>query len=116
LDDERIIKTARLFIVDFARTQPELDRILNILFEGCVLLGPAILSPAGNTRFIRPRFDSWNEDFMFCEKPDGAGLRGSIRVENVIFEDCAFAGIGFSGPSVVVANMRKLFHEALGFE
>jgi hypothetical protein len=65
----------------------------NKSFERCVILGPAIVVPAGS-RFIGCSFEGEPDALIWEIPPTRQRLLGAIRLDACSFNDCQFKGIG----------------------
>jgi hypothetical protein len=62
-------------------------------FERCVILGPAVVVPAGS-RFIGCSFEGEPDAVVWEIPPSRTTLVGAIRLENCSFNACEFRGVG----------------------
>jgi hypothetical protein len=76
------------------------------IFEGCTIIGPAIIAPVGSD-FLYSTFQGAGLDSIFWEVPPGRPIVvGVIGVRNCTFRRCVFAGIGIAGPRELIEKFR----------
>jgi hypothetical protein len=74
-------------------------------FQRCQIVGPAVILPLGNTQFLNSRMD--HPDEMLWETQPNRVYVGAIGVDNCVFDDCDFNGIGIAGPPDYVRTFRN---------
>lgn len=80
-------------ITDLATTS---DIIEDHEFEGCHLMGPAIVAPLDGVTLAGNQF-SGDLDSVLLEMPDGAHQVGIIGLRRVSIHSCRIDRIGFAG-------------------
>ena len=84
-------------------------------FKKCMLHGPGLFVPDTTTRFVRCDLGDVRGDirnlFLIAAGPR---ITGAIPLNDCLFEDCVFRGVGFVGNEHYVANMvRELTKSSL---
>ena len=77
-------------------------------FEGCTIVGPAILFPVGPVEYVLSTLGP-DADTVVWEIAQGRRrLAGVLGLDDCVFERCKFLNIGFAGPSQLLADIRSL--------
>ncbi|MBE7188745.1 hypothetical protein, partial [Jatrophihabitans endophyticus] len=80
----------------------------SILFERCLVLGPALLQPI-ESRFVDNDYGvgrEYIESALWTVSPWTTVVPGSIVARHCVFRDCTFAGVAFAGASEVTDAVR----------
>ena len=74
-------------------------------FENCLVVGPAVLVPLSNTRFVDVGWNSPSAEASLWRMPtEGGPVVGAIGLVNVWFNDCTFEAIGMAVPDALYAD------------
>jgi hypothetical protein len=86
------------------------DLLLNLRFEECLLIGPAILVPLGDTTIAGSQFDAPGPDALFWPiDEDRTEITGAIAAQSCEFHNCRFQRIGIGVPRSQMALYLKGF-------
>lgn len=76
-------------------------------FEGCTIMGPAVLVPLRGVEIGDCRFDA-GPDRLFWTTP-GQPPAGGIGLENCAFRTCRFENVGLGGTPESIRQLMKGF-------
>ena len=103
---DRVVRLADLAIANFIIARKE--------FRNCLILGPAIVVPLGETSFVNCAFDSPPE-VLFWEVPrEKEMVVGAIGLQDCAFRECRFQAIGMAGPRELLDMLRSGLAEVGG--
>lgn len=94
----RIVRISELATVD--------DVLVELVFEKCEIVGPAVLAILGGNQIRHVNIDSVN---ALWDIPVDRRYVGAIGLQACLFEDCSFRRCGFVGPPDVMAKFRQAF-------
>ena len=74
-------------------------------FVDCVIRGPAILIPYGDTQFVRSNLGDVVGDVrnLFL-RASGPMIIGATAIQGCIFEGCLFVDVGFAGTAQFIED------------
>lgn len=75
------------------------DTLVGYTFRNCLIIGPAVVLPMGETVITRSRFAGPRSEIFWVIEPDRPAVIGGVGFENCIVEECTLDRIGFAGPS-----------------
>jgi len=79
-----------------------------LTFRRCMIHGPGVIIPDGNTRFVRCDLGDVRGDirnlFLIAAGPM---ITGGVFLKGCVFEDCRIRGVGFVGDRNYVDNMVR---------
>jgi hypothetical protein len=91
---DRTYRNTVIRIVDLAVTDEVIE---DVQFEGCTIIGPAILGLIDNNDFISPIFDAPSLDgFFWPVAPERGPVVGVIGIRNCRFYSCRFQRVGLA--------------------
>lgn len=83
------------------------DNVLRgLIFEGCHVMGPAILALIQNVTMNNSSFEG-TADAVIWEVPEGRTILGVIGLENCEFYGCRFTNIGLALPPDLAGRFRQ---------
>lgn len=90
-------------LTDLAVTQEILD---GLTFENCLILGPAVVAPMGETVIEGSTFHGTAEGMYWPVSPDRGVVIGAIGLNNCKFTRCRFERVGFAGPPELLDALK----------
>jgi hypothetical protein len=94
---DRTYRNQVVRISDLAVTSEILEELV---FEGCEIVGPAVLMLLGSTQFRDNRFTDGEASFWSLQT-DRAYV-GAIGIKDCLFEGCAFRRIGIAADDATI--------------
>jgi hypothetical protein len=82
--------------------------VRDVEFEGCTIVGPAVLLPRADVTIGDCRFDAELPGLFWTVSP-GATASGGIGLENCVFRGCRFERVGLGGTPEEVRQLMKGF-------
>ena len=82
-------------LADLTVTQ---DVLVGYTFTDCVIFGPAVLAPAGESVITDCTFSADADGLFWLVEPQREYVVGAIGLQDCRFERCRFDRVGFAGP------------------
>lgn len=106
-------------LVPFTRLMEEAEKAGLSLhgrrFVDCVIHGPCVIVPGGDTRFENSSLGDAHGDVrnLFL-RAVGPMLTGCIPVNGCVFDGCAFVGVGFAGDDRFIEHFVTMLNGGAG--
>lgn len=82
------------------------DMVEGVTFQDCLVLGPAVVVPLGETRIENCSF-AGTPDAIFWEVSEGRDLIiGAVGLSECKFDGCRFERVGFAGGRDILEALR----------
>jgi len=95
-------------------TLPQLansDVLDGFFFEGCQIIGPAVLAVLNNVTLTNNRFDGDLSALIWEVPISRQSVIGAIGIQNCTFNNCTFTRIGLAGPPEFITKLRQALAE-----
>lgn len=86
------------------------DLLVDLQFEHCEIIGPAVLAILENVTLAGCRFDAPNETALLWLIPTGRDvIMGAVGARRVEFFSCKFTRVGLAIPEVNLEDFKRGF-------
>jgi hypothetical protein len=77
-------------------------------FTDCFVRGPAVVVVQGEkTTLANSTFRGDPDSLLWEIPPERSTVIGAILVNNCVFDECTFEGVGFAGPPEFIRQMKQ---------
>lgn len=106
----RVIRRAMVRLVDLVPPPGAPPAIEEVVFENCLIVGPAVVGILDACQFDHCTFNYDGRgtiENILWSLPDDEWVVGCIGLRACLFERCEFRSIGFAGRPETLDNMRR---------
>lgn len=101
---KKIFESEVVRLADLALVNDVLD---GYEFRDCLLLGPAIVVPMGETSISNSMFNGEIDALFWLVETGRELIVGAIGLHNCVIDGCSFQRVGFAGP----IELRQVMEE-----